>query len=52
MKFSIWKGYMYVAVAVSSMQGKSRFTVAEDESRNSTMAEGGVLVINKNSIKK
>ena len=43
---------MYVAVAVSDVQGKRRFTVAEDESRNSTMAEGGVMVLNKNSVKK
>ena len=43
---------MYVAVAVGSMQGKTRFTVAEGESRNSTLAEGGMLVSNKNSVKK
>ena len=43
---------MYGAVAVGSMQGKSRFTVAEDESRNSTVAESGVLVSNKNSVKR
>ena len=35
---------MYVAVAVSSIQGKSRFTAAEGESRNSTVAEVGMLV--------
>ena len=28
---------MYVAVAVGNIQGKSRFTVAEGESRNSTV---------------
>ena len=37
---------MYVAVAVGSTQGKSRFTVAERESRNSTVAVGGMLVSN------
>ena len=41
---------MYVAVAVGSIQGKSRFTVAEGEWSNSTMAEGGMLVSNKNSV--
>ena len=41
---------MYVAVAVGSIQVKSRFTVAEGESSNSTMAEGGMLVSNKNSV--
>ena len=40
---------MYVAVAVASIQGKSRFRVAEDESRNSTVAGGGMLVFNENS---
>ena len=43
---------MYVAVAVGSMQGKTRFTVAEGESRNSTLTEGGILVSSKNSVKK
>ena len=42
---------MYVAVAVGNMQGKSRFTVAEGESRNSTVAEGGLLVFKKSSAK-
>ena len=37
---------MYVAVAVGKIQGKSKFTVAEGELRNSTMAEGGTLVSN------
>ena len=41
---------MYIAVAVGSIQGKSRFTVAEGESRNST--EGGMLISNKNSVKR
>ena len=41
---------MYVAVAAGSIQGKSRFTVAEVESRNSTVAVGGMLVFNKNSV--
>ena len=43
---------LYVAVAVASIQGKSRFTVAEGESRNSTVAVGGMLVFNKNSVKR
>ena len=47
-------------MGVGSILGKSRFTVAEGESRNSgvaegesrnsTVAEGGMLVSNKNSI--
>ena len=40
---------MYVAVEEGSIQGKSRFTVAEVESRNSTVAEGEMLVSNRNS---
>ena len=43
---------MYVAVAVGSIQGISRFTVAEAESRNSTVTEGGMLVFNKNNVKR
>ena len=43
---------MYVAVAVGNIQGKSRFTVAEDESRISTVAVGGMLVFNENSVKR
>ena len=43
---------MYVAVALGSIQGKSRFTVAEGESRNFTVAEGAMLVFNKNSTKR
>ena len=42
---------MYVAVAVGSIQGKSRSTVAERESRNSTVARGGILVCDKKSVK-
>ena len=42
---------MYVAVAVGSIHGKSRFTVA-GESRNSTVAVAGMLVFNKNSVKR
>ena len=42
---------MYVAVAVGNIQGKSRFTVA-GESRNSTVAEGGMLVSYKDSVKR
>ena len=52
MKSSIWKGLVYVAVAVNNIQGKSRFTVAEGESRNSTVAEGGMFLSNKNSVKR
>ena len=43
---------MNVVVEVGSMQGKSRFTVEEGESRNSTVAEGLMLVSNKNSVKR
>ena len=43
---------MYVAVAVGKIQGKIKFTVAEGELRNSTMAEGGTLVSNKSSVKR
>ena len=43
---------MYVAVAVGYIQGKSRFTVAEGESRNSTVTEGGMLISSKNSVKR
>ena len=42
---------MYVAVAAGSIQGKRRFTVEEGEARNSTVAEGGILVSNKKSVK-
>ena len=43
---------MYVVVAVATIQEKSRFTVAEGESKNSTVAVGGMLVFNKNSVKR
>ena len=43
---------MYVVVAVGTIQEKSRFTVAEGESKNSTVAVGGMLVFNKNSVKR
>ena len=43
---------MYVTVAVGSIQGKSRFTVAEGKSRNFTVAVGGMLVFNKNIVKR
>ena len=43
---------MFVAVAAVNIQGKSRFTVEEGESRNSTVAEGEMLVTNENSIKR
>ena len=52
MKSSTWKGLMCVPVAVGYMQGKSRAIVAEGESKNSTVAEGGMLVSNKNSVKR
>ena len=39
-------------MAVGNIQGKSRFTVAEGESRNSTVAEDGMLVSNKSSIER
>ena len=42
---------MYVAVEVGNLQGKSRFTMVEGESRNSTVAEGEMLVDIKNSVK-
>ena len=42
---------MYVTVVEGSIQGKSRFTVVEGESRNSIVVEGGMLVSNKNSVK-
>ena len=42
---------MYVAVAVGNIQGKSRFTLAEDELRNSLVAEGEMLVSDKGSVK-
>ena len=43
---------MYDAMAVGSIQGKSRSTVAEGEFRNSALAKNGILVSNKNSVKK
>ena len=43
---------MYVPVAVGNIQGKRRFTVAEGESRNSAVAEGGMFAYNKNSVKR
>ena len=43
---------MYVGVAVGKIQGKSRFTVAEGQLRNSAVAEGGMLVSNKSSVKR
>ena len=43
---------MYVAVAVGNIQGKSRFTVAESESRNSIVTGGEMLVFNNNSVKR
>ena len=39
-------------MAVGTIQGKSRFTVAEGESRNSTVTKGRILVSNKNSVKR
>ena len=43
---------MCVSVAVGSMHGGNTLTVAEDESRNSIFAEGGILVSDKNSVKR
>ena len=43
---------MYVAVAVGNIQGKSKLNVAEGESRNSTVTEDGMLVFNKNNVKR
>lgn len=43
---------MYVTIVVSSTQGKSRFTVAEDELKNSTLVEGGIFLSDKNSVKR
>ena len=43
---------MYVAVAVGSIQGKSIFTLAEGELRNSTVAEGGILVSDKINVRR
>ena len=43
---------MCVAVPVGSTQGKSRLTVAEGELRNSTLTESGILVSDKNSVKR
>ena len=48
---SVWKGQIYVAVVVGSIQGKSRFPVAEGQSRNSTVELGERLVSDKNSVK-
>ena len=41
---------MYVAVEVRIIQGKSSFKVTESELRNSTVAEGRILVSSKNRI--
>ena len=43
---------MYVTVAVGSIYGKSRFAVAERESKKSTVAASGILVSNKKSVKR
>ena len=43
---------MYVAMAVGSIQDKNKFTVAEAESRNSTVAVGEMLVPNENIFKR
>ena len=43
---------MNVAVAAGSIKGKSRFTVEEGVLRNSAVAVGGMLVFNKNSVKR
>ena len=44
--------YYTTAVAVGKIQGKSRFTVSEGELSNSTVAEDGMFVYNKNSVKR
>ena len=41
----------YVAVAVGSIEGKSRFTFAEGDWRNFTVTEDEILVSDKNSAK-
>ena len=43
---------MHVAVAVGNIQGNTRFSVAEDQSRSSTVAEGGILVSKENSVER
>ena len=43
---------MYAAVALGSIQGNNRFTVPGGESKNSTVAEGGISVYNKNNVKR
>ena len=40
------------SVTVDNIQGKSRFTVSEGESRNSTVAVGGMLTFSKNRVKR
>ena len=47
-KSSVWKGYMYAAVAVGSIQKKG----AEGESGNSTVAEGGIMVTGKSGVER
>ena len=42
---------MLLAVAVGSIQRKNNFTVAEWESKNSIVAEGGILVSNEEVLK-
>ena len=37
-------------MAIGSIQGKNKFIVAKGESRNSTVAVGGMLVFNKKSV--
>ena len=41
---------MCVAMTIGKIQAKSRFTLAEGESRKSPMAEGRTLVFNKNNV--
>ena len=43
---------MYIAGAVRSIRGKSRFTVAESKSRTSTVVEGAISISDKNSVKR
>ena len=51
-KSSVWKGYMYAAVAVGSIQKKCWLIVAEGESGNSTVAEGGIMVTGKSGVER
>ena len=47
----VFENIMYVAVTVASIQGNSIFTVAEGESRISTVEVDEILIFNKNNFK-